>query len=76
MVGLFCLVQEMALPKASDVQQGGQIKVIVVDEWTIELAAVGIYCSDIVFGTSAFVLDGWGGYIRRIEGQCQSSEAL
>lgn len=76
MISLFGSVQEVTLPKASDVQQGGQIKVLVVNKWAIELVSVGIYRRDIILGPSALVLDCWCSSIRRIKCEGKSSEAL
>lgn len=76
MEGLLSLVQDMTLPEAADVQQGGQIESLMVNEWAIYCLSVGIYCPNIVFGSAAFGLDRRSGFIRGIECEGQRSEAL
>lgn len=42
----------MVLPEAADMQQLGEVKRGVVDEWTIDILLERIHCADVVTGST------------------------
>lgn len=76
MISLLSFVQEVTLPKAPHVQQGGQVKLPVINEWPIGLVSMRIDSGNVVFRPCAFILDSWCGFIRGIKTEGQGTETL